>query len=121
MENGVVLFVTFFLCLVVIIFFYGWLHKRKKEHLSTIDADWVNFKQAITNKHIDGIVKFGNKVVWNEHFTMEKLKEMSRLIHNLESVHPELKTSQKLENLKSVVYNKYIKWNMKYPYHTRQY
>ncbi|WP_289046751.1 hypothetical protein [uncultured Olleya sp.] len=116
MENGIILLMTILICFGIISFFLFWLNKRKKKHLLTIESDWIKFNKSIKNNHIEGVSKFGTELIYNEHFTMVRLKEMSKLINTLEEQNIELKKSNRLEELKSLIYNKYLDWNLEYPY-----
>jgi len=110
MDNGMILYTTFVVTIGIAIVFYYLINRRKKGHSETIKSDWNNFQKAITNKHIKGINEFGTKLIWNEHLTMEKLKEMSFSIKSLGKDYVELK------ELKILIYNKYLDWNKEYPY-----
>ncbi|CAM1357436.1 hypothetical protein [Tenacibaculum halocynthiae] len=114
MEGDIVILLTFIILIGIYITFLFWSNNRKKNHLMTIESDWKNLKKAIENNHVDGIVKFGTAVIWNEHFTMVKLKEMKKLINVLEKQNPEIKKSKKLENLKLLIFNKSLDWNTKH-------
>ncbi len=81
--------------------------------------DWNNFLKAVSKIHIEGISKFGSELIWNEHFSMIKLKEMSELINTIEKLNPEIQKSDKLKKLKSLIYNKYLHWNMEDPFARR--
>ncbi|WP_299887807.1 hypothetical protein [uncultured Lacinutrix sp.] len=110
MDNGMILITTFVLTIGIVSVFYYRINLRKKRHSDTIKSDWINFKKAIANKHLKGINKFGTNLIWNEHLTMEMLKEMSTGINNLGKDYTELK------ELKILIYNKYLDWKKEYPY-----
>jgi len=110
-----IILITICICTGIIILFNYWLFKRKKAHAISIETDWIKFNKAITNNHIEGIHRFGKELIYNEHFSMVKLKEKSKLIKRLEEQNPELMHNHQLKNLKSLLYNKHLDWKTKYP------
>lgn len=116
MDNGMIILTTLLVPLAIFLLYSYWLHLRKKNHLLTIESDWNNFKKAIVNNHIEGVSKFGTHLIWNEHLNMNKLKEMSALIKTFEDRIPEHDTKNNLKELKLLIYNKYLDWNIDYPY-----
>ncbi|WP_298421248.1 hypothetical protein [uncultured Kordia sp.] len=114
MGNGIIITLTICIPLGIVSLFYYWLGIRKKRHLQTIVTDWNNFNKAITNNHIDGILKFGTELIWNEHLTMIQLKEMSELIKKFEKTDFKTTKTNEYKELKLLIYNKYLDWNMEY-------
>lgn len=108
MDNGLILLITFSLPIAIVIIFYYLVSKRKKIHAKTLKSDWIKFEKAIRHKHINGIVKYGTELIWNEKLTDSKLEQMSKYIDNLEAKNAEL------ENLKNLIYNKKLDWNKDY-------
>ena len=109
MNNGIILFLTFVITVLTTVFFYYFNSLRKKRHSQTIISDWNKFNKAIQNRHIKGINDFGQKLIFNEHFDIIKLKEMSKLINDL------YKNEKELKELKMLINNKYLDWNKDYP------
>ncbi|CAL2085886.1 hypothetical protein [Tenacibaculum sp. 190524A05c] len=116
MENGMIIFLTVIICIITPSLFLYWLTLRKKNHLEKIETDWIRFSKAINNNHIEGIIKYGKEVIWNEHFSMIKLKEMSKLIDEFENKNIVLRKEDELKELKLLIYNKYLDWNIEYPF-----
>ncbi len=110
MNNGMILIAMFVIPIGIAIVFYYLMRRRKKRRSETIKSDWNNFQKAITNNHIKKVSELGTKLIWNEHLTSEKLKEMSAFIKSLGKDYAELK------ELKTLIYNKHLDWNKKYPH-----
>lgn len=109
MDNGTIILITFIVFGGIAIIIQYLFHLRKKRHVDTIISDWNRFEKAITNRHIEGINKFGTELIWNEHLTMNKLNQISDSINNLGKDYSEL------EDLKILIYNKRLDWNKRYP------
>lgn len=114
MNNGLILLITLFVSLLVIARYFYWLNSRKKKHLLVIKSDWNDFEKSVANCHIEAMYKFGRKLIWNEYFTMQKLKEMSKLIKDLEDRNSKIDKNQRIKDLKLLIYNKYLDWNIEY-------
>lgn len=108
MNNGLMLLITFSLPVLILIAFYILMSRRKKRHSETLKSDWVNFEKAISHKHINRIIKYGTKLIWNENLTDSKLEKMSKCINQM------VDENSELEDLKNLIYNKKIHWNRDY-------
>ncbi|MBF4985542.1 hypothetical protein FNJ87_14805 [Nonlabens mediterrranea] len=111
MNNAIILLVTMVVVFSIVIFFFYYLSIIKKRDAKTIDADWHHFQDAVKHHRIQAIEKYGTLLIWNEHITVEQVKEMSAVMKKLEKNHPEL------NDLKLVIYNKRKDWSKKYPRH----
>ncbi len=116
MDSGIIIFVTVVLCIFISATFYYRLYLRKKKHLLKIDKDWIRFSKAIHSNHAEGVITFGKELIWNEHFSSAKLKEMTALIKTFENENIQLREKEKLKELKLLLYNKYLDWNITYPF-----
>ncbi len=105
MDNITIILLTVVGIILIPIYFFYWLKRRRKEHLITIEKDWIKFNKAITNNHLEGIIEFGKEVVWNEHFSIDKLKEMSKLINEFERNNIGVTKNVTLKELKLLIYN----------------
>lgn len=108
MYNGLILLITFSVPILLLVVYYFWLSKRKKRHAKTLKSDWIKFEKAINHKHINGIIKYGTELIWNENLTDSKLKKMREYFDELEL------EDSKLENLKNLTHNKWLHWNRDY-------
>ncbi|WP_298903492.1 hypothetical protein [uncultured Psychroserpens sp.] len=108
MDNGLLLIITFSILLLALIVYFIWLSKRKKRHVETLKSDWNKFEKALNNEHISGIIKYGTELIWNENLTDSQMKKMK------ESVYPLAEKHAELENLKNLIYNKWLDWNRDY-------
>ncbi|MFD2917145.1 MULTISPECIES: hypothetical protein [Flavobacteriaceae] len=108
MNNGIILIIAFSFPLLLLIVYYFWLSKRKKRHAESLKSDWVKFEKAISQKHINGIIKYGTELIWNENLTDSQLKKMKESVGELVIEHSEL------ENLRILIYNKFLHWNRDY-------
>jgi len=79
--------------------------KRKKSHLISIDNDVEQFRTATNSNSIDDIVKYGDKLIWNEHLTPNLLKEISAVVEK-QSIE-----DSKLEELKLNIYNRQLRFD----------
>ena len=111
MDNGLILIITFSTPLLILVIYFIWLSKRKKRHLQTLKSDWNKFEKAINNKHINGIIKYGTELIWNENLTDSQLKIMK------ESVDELVEKNSELDGLKNLIYNKWLHWNRDYVGH----
>lgn len=111
MNNAIIIAITMVVTLALVIFFFYYLSLIKKRDAKTIDSDWINFQDAVKQHRIQAIEKYGTRLIWNEHITVEQVKEMSAVMKKLEKSHPEL------NDLKLVIYNKRKDWSKQYPRH----
>ncbi|GAK94215.1 hypothetical protein JCM19298_690 [Nonlabens ulvanivorans] len=111
MSNAIIIAITMVVTLAIVIFFFYYLSIIKKRDAKTIDADWHHFQNAVKHHRIQAIEKYGTQLIWNEHITVEQVKEMSTVMKKLEKSHPEL------NELKLLIYNKRKDWSKKYPKH----
>ncbi|MDG5493210.1 hypothetical protein [Psychroserpens sp. SPM9] len=105
MDNGLLLIITFSTPLLLLIVYFIWLSKRKKRHAEALIPDWNKFEKALSNEHINGIIKYGTELVWNENLTDSQMKKMKESVYDLAEKHTEL------ENLKNLIYNKWLDWD----------
>ncbi|WP_188463948.1 hypothetical protein [Bizionia arctica] len=108
MNNELILIITVSFPVLLLIVFYFWLSKRKKRHAVTLKSDWIKFEKAITQKHINGIIKYGTELILNENLTDSQLKIMKESVGELVGEHSQL------ENLNNLIYNKFLHWNRDY-------
>ena len=108
MNNGLILLITFLLPLIAVVVFYLWLSKRKKRHVETLKSDWFKFENAIKNKHVGNISKYGRQLIYNENLTDDQLKIMKKSIDKL------VVKNSELEELINLIYNKFLHWNRDY-------
>ena len=105
MDNGLLLSITFSIPLILLFVYFIWLSKRKKRHAEALKSDWNKFEKALNHKDINGIIKYGTELVWNENLTDSQMKKMKESVYPLAEKHSEL---EKLENL---IYNKWLEWD----------
>ncbi|WP_425077849.1 hypothetical protein [Psychroserpens sp. S379A] len=105
MDNGLILIITFSTPLLVLIIYFILLSKQKKRHSESLRTDWNKFEEALNNNHINGIIKYGTELVWNENLTDSQMKKMKETVYPLAEEHSEL------ENLKNLIYNKWLDWD----------
>nr|WP_321237635.1 hypothetical protein [uncultured Psychroserpens sp.] len=105
MDNGIILIITFSIPLLLLLIYFIWLSKRKKRHAETLISDWNKFEKALSHEHINGIIKYGTELVWNENLTDSQMKKMKESVYDLAEEHTEL------ENLKNLIYNKWLDWD----------
>jgi hypothetical protein len=108
MDIGLILIITFSTPLLILVVYYIWLYKRKKRHEEILNSDWNKFEKAIIHNHINGIIKYGTDLIWNEKLTDSQLKKMK------ESVDELVKKNSELEGLQNLIYNKWLHWNRDY-------
>jgi len=63
------------------------------------------FRTATNSNSIDDIVKYGDKLIWNEHLTPNLLKEISAVVEK-QSIE-----DSKLEELKLNIYNRQLRFD----------
>ena len=108
MDNGTILIITFLTPLLILILYFIWLHRRKKRHAAILESDWNDFKNALEMNDISEIVEYGKKLVWNEKLNENQMALMKESINELAEKHSEL------EDLKNLIYNKWLDWNRDY-------
>lgn len=108
MDNGSILIIAFSTPLLILVAYFIWLTKRKKRHAEKLKSDWIKFEKAINHKDTNGIIKFGTELIWNENLTDSHLKKMKDYVNEI------AEDNGKLEDLKNLIYNKWLHWNRDY-------
>jgi hypothetical protein len=83
MDNGLILIIIFSIPLLILIVYFIWLSKRKKRHAEILMSDWNKFEKALNHEHINGIIRFGTELVWNENLTDSQMKKMKESVYDL--------------------------------------
>jgi len=109
MENGVILFTTIALSLIVgiiglVILKKG--HKKQKAAYPKLWEEFQNLKEDNSVVKTAELIELGNKLVYNKYFTTKHLEIIQEFAKNLEFRHPEF------EELRVNAYDRWI-------YHTQ--
>ncbi|PWH86371.1 hypothetical protein [Brumimicrobium oceani] len=112
MENGIILFATMLICLIIGTIGFAFLkrghHNQKEEYIEL----WEEFQQIKDDEStikIQEIITVGNTLVFNKYIPTKHLKIILELARKRESRNPEF------EELKSNAYNKWINHTHGYP------
>lgn len=111
MNNAIILLITLLSTATIVGLFFYYMVLIKKRDAKTIGSDWKGFQNAVRHDRVEAIREYGERLIWNEHITVEQVKEMSNVINRLEKNHPEL------NDLKLIIYNKRKDWSKRYPRH----
>lgn len=112
MENGIILFGTMLICLIIgaigfVILKRG--HKNQKAEYVDLWEEFQQIKDDESTIKIQEIITVGNKLVFNKYISTKHLKIILELAKEREFRYPEF------EELKSNAYNKWVNHTHGYP------
>jgi inhibitor of KinA sporulation pathway (predicted exonuclease) len=108
-NNAIILLTTMIVTISIVVAFFYHMSQLKKRDAKTIASDWKSFQNAVLHKRIQAINKYGNLLIWNEHITVEQVREMANVMKDLEPKYKEL------TDLKWIIYNRRKDWTKRYP------
>ena len=91
MPTGTALGLTIFVAIAIAILIQFLIWKVKQKDKQTIDETWQKFLKASSAKDIDGLIFYGDKLIWNKFLNQNQLSKMKEIVDTEIVSYPDLK------------------------------
>ena len=81
------------------------IRKRRKTHLISLENDLAQFRFSSKMGLLEGVIEYGDRLIWNEHLTPTILKEIAS------AVDKQTLSTPKLEELKLNIFNRQLRFD----------